>query len=151
MHAFHLAGYCPRYEPPCQTLCGLRYLHSCNIMHRDLKPANILLNADCTLRLCDFGLSRCLVEEPVVVTAGASATAASAAGVPFALLCSMRAAGPCNLHLCALGTGGGGGGGGSGAGTTDPSPTNAGPSPHAGDGTGGDVPAVEAAHGDGTC
>jgi mitogen-activated protein kinase 1/3 len=25
---------------------------------RDLKPSNVLLNADCTLRLCDFGLAR---------------------------------------------------------------------------------------------
>ena len=41
-----------------QAVCGLRYMHSANILHRDLKPANILINDDCTLKICDFGLSR---------------------------------------------------------------------------------------------
>jgi serine/threonine protein kinase len=27
-------------------------------MHRDLKPANILINDECAVKLCDFGLSR---------------------------------------------------------------------------------------------
>jgi mitogen-activated protein kinase 1/3 len=41
-----------------QAICGLRYIHSANILHRDLKPANILVNGDCTIKICDFGLSR---------------------------------------------------------------------------------------------
>lgn len=41
-----------------QILRGLYYMHSANIMHRDLKPSNILINADCDLKICDFGLSR---------------------------------------------------------------------------------------------
>ncbi|KAL4164868.1 hypothetical protein KRP22_003609 [Phytophthora ramorum] len=41
-----------------QLLCGLKYVHSANVIHRDMKPANILLNEDCTLMICDFGLSR---------------------------------------------------------------------------------------------
>lgn len=28
------------------------------MFHRDLKPKNILANADCKLKICDFGLAR---------------------------------------------------------------------------------------------
>ncbi|KAF8200716.1 kinase-like domain-containing protein [Pholiota molesta] len=41
-----------------QTLCGLKYIHSANVLHRDLKPGNLLVNADCQLKICDFGLAR---------------------------------------------------------------------------------------------
>ena len=39
-------------------LLGLYHLHTADIIHRDLKPANILINDDCTVKICDFGLSR---------------------------------------------------------------------------------------------
>lgn len=41
-----------------QILRGLKYMHSAKVLHRDLKPSNILLNANCDLKICDFGLSR---------------------------------------------------------------------------------------------
>eukprot|EP00946_MAST-07B_sp_MAST-7B-sp1_P003474 g3474.t1 len=41
-----------------QLLRGLKYVHSADIIHRDLKPANVLIKADCSLALCDFGLAR---------------------------------------------------------------------------------------------
>ncbi|KAL1818942.1 hypothetical protein DCAR_0415173 [Daucus carota subsp. sativus] len=41
-----------------QLLRGLKYIHSANIIHRDLKPSNLLLNANCDLKICDFGLAR---------------------------------------------------------------------------------------------
>jgi len=39
-----------------ETLKGS--LFSANVFHRDLKPKNILANADCKLKICDFGLAR---------------------------------------------------------------------------------------------
>ena len=33
-------------------------MHSANVLHRDLKPSNILLNSNCDLKVCDFGLAR---------------------------------------------------------------------------------------------
>ncbi|XWS09048.1 hypothetical protein CRYUN_Cryun40dG0052200 [Craigia yunnanensis] len=41
-----------------QLLRGLKYIHTANVFHRDLKPKNILANADCRLKICDFGLAR---------------------------------------------------------------------------------------------
>lgn len=41
-----------------QILRGLKYIHSANVIHRDLKPSNILLNCNCDLKICDFGLAR---------------------------------------------------------------------------------------------
>uniref|UniRef100_A0ACD5U2E3 Uncharacterized protein n=1 Tax=Avena sativa TaxID=4498 RepID=A0ACD5U2E3_AVESA len=41
-----------------QLLRGLKYLHSAGILHRGLKPGNILVNANCDLKICDFGLAR---------------------------------------------------------------------------------------------
>ena len=39
---------------------AIKYLHSAEVIHRDLKPSNILLNSDCVVRICDFGLARSL-------------------------------------------------------------------------------------------
>lgn len=44
-------------------LVGLKYLHSAGIYHRDLKPANCLVNQDCSVKICDFGLSRAVGQE----------------------------------------------------------------------------------------
>ena len=33
-------------------------LGAANVYHRDLKPKNILANANCKLKVCDFGLAR---------------------------------------------------------------------------------------------
>ncbi|KAG9646716.1 mitogen-activated protein kinase spm1, partial [Aureobasidium melanogenum] len=53
-----------------QILCGLKYIHSANVLHRDLKPGNLLVNADCELKICDFGLARGFSNEPDNVAAG---------------------------------------------------------------------------------
>ncbi|KAG7376417.1 S_TKc protein [Phytophthora pseudosyringae] len=48
-----------------QLLCGLRYVHSAHIIHRDIKPSNVLINRDCLVKLCDFGLARGIDIRPV--------------------------------------------------------------------------------------
>lgn len=41
-----------------QIMRALKYVHSANVVHRDLKPSNILINENCDLKICDFGLAR---------------------------------------------------------------------------------------------
>ncbi|KAL3232508.1 hypothetical protein RNJ44_04424 [Nakaseomyces bracarensis] len=41
-----------------QILRALKAIHSAKVIHRDLKPSNILLNSNCDLKICDFGLAR---------------------------------------------------------------------------------------------
>jgi serine/threonine protein kinase len=45
-----------------QVLRGLKYIHSAGVIHRDLKPRNLLVNSNCDLKICDFGLAR--VDDP---------------------------------------------------------------------------------------
>ncbi|CDW79030.1 serine threonine protein kinase [Stylonychia lemnae] len=46
-----------------QTLMGLNYLHSRNIVHRDIKSDNILVNEHGDLKLADFGYAAQLTQE----------------------------------------------------------------------------------------
>lgn len=49
-----------------QLLCGLKHIHSANVIHRDLKPANILVSCtDCVIKIADFGLSRVVDREVI--------------------------------------------------------------------------------------
>lgn len=41
-----------------QILRAVKYIHSANVLHRDLKPSNLLVNSNCDLKVCDFGLAR---------------------------------------------------------------------------------------------
>jgi len=41
-----------------QILRGVHAIHSAHVLHRDLKPGNLLVNKNCDLKICDFGLAR---------------------------------------------------------------------------------------------
>ncbi len=43
-----------------QILKALKFIHSAGIIHRDLKPSNILINSEAYIKICDFGLARCV-------------------------------------------------------------------------------------------
>ncbi|XP_043923321.1 mitogen-activated protein kinase 15 [Protopterus annectens] len=45
-----------------QLLKATKFVHSGNVIHRDQKPSNILLDSDCFVKLCDFGLARSLYQ-----------------------------------------------------------------------------------------
>ena len=46
-----------------QIISAVKYLHSHNIIHRDLKLANLLLAADMSIKIGDFGLATKLTFE----------------------------------------------------------------------------------------
>lgn len=47
-----------------QLFSGLDAAHERGVVHRDIKPANLLVQADATLKILDFGISRAEMEEP---------------------------------------------------------------------------------------
>eukprot|EP00762_Andalucia_godoyi_P008249 ANDGO_02996.mRNA.1 Extracellular signal-regulated kinase 1 len=49
-----------------QVLRGLKYIHSASVLHRDLKPSNLLVNGNCDLKICDFGLARAVDPEDAI-------------------------------------------------------------------------------------
>jgi predicted Ser/Thr protein kinase len=54
-----------------QQIClGLKHAHDHGVIHRDLKPANLLVTADGTVKLTDFGISRVFEGTALTATGG---------------------------------------------------------------------------------
>ena len=51
-----------------QVATGLRHAHRQGLIHRDIKPANIMIAADGTAKICDFGLARQIESADVGLT-----------------------------------------------------------------------------------
>ncbi|MFT4625312.1 MAG: serine/threonine protein kinase [Myxococcota bacterium] len=70
----HLLAECGQLPSEVATLVGLHlaraltYAHAEGILHRDLKPDNVMIRADGTVKLMDFGIARFLDESQVTMT-----------------------------------------------------------------------------------
>lgn len=45
-----------------QIIEGMKYIHHSKIIHRDLKPSNILIDSDGIIKICDFGISKIIIQ-----------------------------------------------------------------------------------------
>ena len=50
-----------------QLVHALHYLHSNRVIHRDMKPQNILISAEGTVKLCDFGFARQMSQNTIML------------------------------------------------------------------------------------
>ncbi|KAJ1424612.1 Serine-threonine/tyrosine-protein kinase, catalytic domain [Sesbania bispinosa] len=85
---------------------GLMCVHRMKIVHRDLKSANCLVNKHWTVKICDFGLSRIMIDSPMRDSASAGTPEWMAPELirnePFTEKCDIFSLGVIMWELCTL-------------------------------------------------
>lgn len=85
---------------------GLMCIHRMKIVHRDLKSANCLVDKHYTVKICDFGLSRIMMETPMRDSASAGTPEWMAPELirnePFSEKCDIFSLGVIMWELCTL-------------------------------------------------
>ncbi|XP_042477709.1 serine/threonine-protein kinase EDR1-like [Macadamia integrifolia] len=85
---------------------GLMCIHRMKIVHRDLKSANCLVNKHWQVKVCDFGLSRIMIENPMGDSSSAGTPEWMAPELirnePFTEKCDVFSLGVIMWELCTL-------------------------------------------------
>ncbi|ONM39390.1 ATP binding protein [Zea mays] len=85
---------------------GLMCIHRMKIVHRDLKSANCLVNKHWTVKICDFGLSRVMIDSPMTDNSSAGTPEWMAPELirnePFTEKCDIFSLGVIMWELCTL-------------------------------------------------
>jgi serine/threonine protein kinase len=81
-------------------------IHRTKIVHRDLKSANCLVNKHWTVKICDFGLSRVMIDSPMTDNSSAGTPEWMAPELirnePFTEKCDIFSLGVIMWELCTL-------------------------------------------------